>query len=163
MERQVGRGGDLFSSTGDLLTPSRGAFARRRAAFIAALGLSASREHLGGSSASAQILQASLKLFNDPAQLLGLAAELHALEFIDLRLELLDLQIALSHVLLHLRDRRACLKQHGFECIDIIREIGAVRHRRSLRVCRAVYNIDNAAVRRGCLQSMPSRSIDSCA
>jgi len=49
------------------------------------------------------------------------------------------------------------------ECIDIIREIGAVRHRRSLRVCRAVYNIDNAAVRRGCLQSMPSRSIDSCA
>src|SRR5471032_1155446 len=35
--------------------------------------------------------------------------------------------------------------------------------RRSLRVFFAVYNIDSAAVRRGCRQSMPSSSIDSWA
>ncbi|SAL06841.1 hypothetical protein AWB78_08275 [Caballeronia calidae] len=33
----------------------------------------------------------------------------------------------------------------------------------SLRAFDAVYNIDNAAVRRGCRQSMPSSNIDSCA
>ncbi|CAG4926212.1 hypothetical protein R54767_05267 [Paraburkholderia gardini] len=34
---------------------------------------------------------------------------------------------------------------------------------RSLRIFRAVYNMDSAAVRRGCRQSMPSSNIDSCA
>lgn len=33
----------------------------------------------------------------------------------------------------------------------------------SLRAFDLVYNIDNAAVRRGCRQSMPSSNIDSCA
>ena len=35
--------------------------------------------------------------------------------------------------------------------------------RRSLRAFLAVYNIESAAVRRGCRQSMPSSNIDNCA
>jgi hypothetical protein len=68
-----------------------------------------------------QILELSLKRLDLPLQLFGLATELHAPEFVDLRLELLDLDIAFDK-------QTTGLDQQGLQEFDIVGKIGAVRH-----------------------------------
>ncbi|WP_375792054.1 hypothetical protein [Paraburkholderia atlantica] len=63
----------------------------------------------------------SLERLDLPLQLLGLATELHAPELVDLRLELLNLDIAFGK-------QATGLNQQGLQELDIIRKIGAVRH-----------------------------------
>ena len=102
------------------------AFRGRRCRRDLALGLCI--PCFGRPSAAGQILQPGFELLDLPAQFLGFTTELHALEFVDLRFEPFDLQIPFSHVLLHLRYRRARLDQKGFERVDIIREVAVMVH-----------------------------------
>src|SRR5579862_9444066 len=112
--------------------------------------------NIGNATPSGQILQFGLKPLDLPVQLLGLAARLHPFQFVDLGLELFDLDITLGKL-------GTGLDQQGLESIDVIWKLGILGHARSLRAPQCVYNTDSTAVRRGCRQSMPSSNIDSCA
>lgn len=77
--------------------------------------------HIHNAAPGGQILKLSLERLDLPLQLLGLATELHAPELVDLRLELLNLDVAFGK-------QTTGLDQQGLQQFDIVREIGAVRH-----------------------------------
>ncbi|MGF6482607.1 hypothetical protein QFZ91_004834 [Paraburkholderia sp. JPY419] len=77
--------------------------------------------HIHNAAPSRQILKLSLERLDLPLQLLGLATELHSPELVDLRLELLNLDIAFGK-------QATGLNQQGLQELDIVRKIGAVRH-----------------------------------
>ncbi|KND56907.1 hypothetical protein BVER_02757 [Candidatus Burkholderia verschuerenii] len=79
--------------------------------------------HVCNAASGGQILELSLEGLDLPLQLFGFAAELHAPKFVDLCLELLDLDIAFGK-------QTTSLDQQGLQEIDIVRKIGAVRHAR---------------------------------
>ena len=72
-------------------------------------------------TSTGQLLQFGLEPLDLPVQLLGLAAELHPFEFVDLRLELFDLDSQLGKL-------GASLDRQGFERIDIIRKLSIIGH-----------------------------------
>ncbi|SIT49539.1 conserved hypothetical protein [Paraburkholderia ribeironis] len=78
-------------------------------------------QHIHNAAPGGQILKLCLERLDLPLQLLGLATELHAPELVDLRLELLNLDIAFGK-------QAAGLNQQGLQELDIVRKIGAVRH-----------------------------------
>ena len=77
--------------------------------------------HIRYAAPGGQILKLSLKRLYLPLQLLGLATELHTPELVDLRLKLLNLDIAFGK-------QATGLDQQGLQEFDIVREIGAARH-----------------------------------
>jgi hypothetical protein len=77
--------------------------------------------HVCNAASGGQILELGLEGLDLPLQLFGLAAELHAPKFVDLRLKLLDLDIAFSK-------QTTGLDQQGLQQFDIVWKIGAVRH-----------------------------------
>ena len=79
------------------------------------------RLHISDTTLTRQILECAFEPRDLPVQLLGLASELHALKLVDLRLELLDLQIALGKL-------GTGLDQQGPQGFNIVRKFGAVRH-----------------------------------
>jgi len=130
-------------------------------------GLLFARAFLGN-----QVLEPGFQLLDLAVQLFGLASELHALEFGQLQLELLDLQAAHAQRLFQRRYRRTQLfhlavacQQQGLEHLDIVGQgVDGNWHARSLRVAGEVYNTDiGGQLRLGCFQSIPSSSIDSWA
>ncbi|GJH12849.1 hypothetical protein CBA19CS11_28445 [Caballeronia novacaledonica] len=79
--------------------------------------------HVCNAASGGQIFELGLEGLYLPLQLFGFAAELHAPKFVDLCLELIDLDIAFS-------EQTASLDQQGLQDFDIVRKIGAVRHAR---------------------------------
>jgi hypothetical protein len=82
-----------------------------------------------------KIFQAQLQLFNLKTELLGLAAELHALQFGDQQLELPDLGSMRGNDGIALRKQDGMLGQqiippsdHVLQGFDIIRQIGVRLH-----------------------------------
>ena len=125
----------------------------------------------GGTIFGDQVFQTGFELLDLAVDLLGFAAELHALELGDLELELLDFERAHVERLLQYRDRVAQLahfaiacQQQRFQGSDIVGKVGVQNHAPSLPACFPVYNTDNGVqVRSGCFQLIPSSSIDNWA
>lgn len=140
---------------------------RRQVTAGRACGRRAGTAHIRNAAPGSQFLQLGLEPGDLTVKLLGLATKVHPLELVDLRLQPLDLEILLGHVppqpldLATLFGKRRALRKHQrLQRVDILREIGAVRHEAQFEPS-ARFNIDSAAVRRGCLQSMPSSNIES--
>ena len=99
----------------------RGCFVRRCIGGRSVCALSLHTLHVCNAASGGQILDLGLEGLDLPLQLFGLAAELHAPKFVDLRLKLLDLDIAFSK-------QTTGLDQQGLQQFDIVWRIGAVRH-----------------------------------
>ena len=77
---------------------------------------------------SLQVLQLQFQLFDLLVELLRLAAELHAPQFGDLQLEMLDLDVARVELLNQAGDDLLLREQQCFQGIDIVGQVGKVEH-----------------------------------
>jgi hypothetical protein len=118
-----------------------------------------------------EVFQLQFQLFDLVVQLFRLAAELHAPQLGDLQFEVLDLDGARVQLLCHagqlliaLSHQTLAGQQQCLQGIDIVGQVGGAEHASSLREHYDVYKADvGFQVRSGRRQSIPSRSIDSCA
>ncbi|MGF6383225.1 hypothetical protein OKW47_000956 [Paraburkholderia atlantica] len=125
-----------------------------------------------------KLFETQFELLDLTIQLLRLATELHTAQLGNEQLQVFDFRRARSQRGLLRIDRflqfeylrvaltqcRFLAEQHGLQCFDIVGKWARARHAGSLRASIDVYNADvGCAVLVGCLQSMPSSSIDNCA
>jgi hypothetical protein len=80
--------------------------------------------YIGGTFVGLQVFQPQFELFDLAIQVLRLPAELHAAQFRDCELQVLDLDRARRELPLQLSNLGVTLKQQRFQSVDVVRQRG---------------------------------------